>query len=191
MKEDELLFITENQSKFREVQQILYEEGKIIVKKKKLEILEPKLKSLEETSLYKAKEAFKILKLPLITDDTGIIFEEFKNFPGPYSRLFYEMVGFKGIMNVLRGCNRNAYYRSVITYTDDGKEFKQFEGCYHGKIAMEVSKMIDEYFPYDAIFIPNDINKIRSEVSKNLQIKNSHRRKALKKFISFKKKYYS
>jgi len=183
MKENELLFITGNKSKFREVQQILYEEGKITVKKKKLEILEPKFKSLKETSLYKAKEAFKILKVPLITDDTGIIFEEYGNFPGPYSRLFYEMVGFKGIMNILRGCNRNAYYRSIITYTDDGRIFEQFEGCYHGKIATEVSKTIDEYFPYDAIFIPNDINKIRSELSKNLQIKNSHRRKALKKLL--------
>ncbi len=186
MKDNKILyFVSTNNSKFKEISAILKEENEIIVRQKNLEIPEPKTKTLEEISRYKANYAFKILKRPLLVDDTGIIFEYYKNFPGPISKLFFNMVGFDGILKIMKDTNRKVFYKSVITYTENGVDFFTFIGKYKGTLAKSPSKRFNKYFPYDSIFIPKGGKYPRVEENIDEQIKNSHRRVALKKFVQW------
>ena len=187
MKKDDIniFFVSTNKSKFNEISRILKEEVEMKIIQKNIEIDEPKAKTLDEISKYKAKKAFEILKGPLLVDDTGIIFEAYNDFPGTISKLFFNMVGFKGILKLMIETNRKAYYKSVITYTENGKDFFQFTGKYFGSLAKYPSKLVNKYFPYDSLFIPKGKNKPRIEEKQSEQISSSHRRVALKKFIKW------
>ena len=186
MRKSKIFFITTNQSKFQEVRKIMEEEssGRIELVHRDMELEEPKLLSLKETSKEKAIQAFKRVNSPLIVDDTGIIFEEYGNFPGPYSKIFYEMVGFKGIYNLLKDTSRKAYYSSIITFTKDGEKLYPFEGRYRGRMAHKVSAIVNPYFPYDSLFIPMSGKIPRSEMDFEASIEISHRRKAIKKLLA-------
>jgi len=76
-----LYFATGNKHKVKEVSNILAELGL------EIEHANPKIEEIDslnpkKIALDKAKQAFEQLKNPVITEDTGIWFKAYKNFPG-------------------------------------------------------------------------------------------------------------
>ena len=185
MNGSEIFIVTGNKSKYREISTLLIEEASLSSRPYEMDLMEPKLLSLEETSEYKARQAWKELRSPLITDDTGIIFEGLKKFPGSYTKVLYNMVGLDGILKIVEGLSRKAYYKTVITYTADGLRYFQFTGTFSGSIALAASNKIDKYFPYDSIFIPENSDKPRIELDKKQQINGSHRRTAIRRLAVY------
>ena len=185
MKGSEITVVTGNKSKFREISTILLEEASLSSRLYEMDLMEPKLLSLEETSKFKAQQAWRELHSPLITDDTGIIFEGLKDFPGSYTKVLYQMVGIDGMLKIVKGLSRKAQYKTVLTFTADGVEYSQFTGTFSGTIALSASSTLDEYFPYDSIFIPTGSDMPRSEMDEDQQIKGSHRRMAIKQMAAY------
>lgn len=92
MTKKEVLFCTSNKEKLRDLQYILGDEFDL-----KNDPVERNLFNLlyyisvteiqgnpEEITRAKSKEAYKLLKRPLITEDTCLCFNAFKGLPGPY-----------------------------------------------------------------------------------------------------------
>ncbi len=185
MRRNRIYFVSGNLSKQREIEYILSEECPALkILGKKIDLAEPKGLLLEDISREKALSAYKLLHAPVLVDDTGIIFGEYGCFPGPYSKDFFMMVGYKGILKMLAGKRRDAYYKSVISYTDDGR-VHQFTGEYHGTIRMRPVSTRDPFFPYDALFMPLHNRKARSKMSEAEGTRHSHRRIALQRFAAF------
>ncbi|MCK4666118.1 non-canonical purine NTP pyrophosphatase [Candidatus Dependentiae bacterium] len=181
---DEVLIITSNESKIKEISKIL-EDYEITAIPKTFDIEEARKDTLEEVSKLKAIAAFEHFKKPLLVDDTGIFFEAFKDFPGVVTRFIFDQIGFEGILKLLIGKRRGAYYKSCITFIAENIEPVTFTGEFHGKIAEEPSKIVDNKFPYDSIFIPNNEIVPRIELEYNKRIESSHRRKALMEFKDY------
>lgn len=180
----EILIITSNKSKIKEIQTIL-KDYDIKVEGKKFDIPEYRFDTLEEVSGGKAERAFEHFQKPLLVDDTGIFFQAFDRFPGVVTRFVFEQLGFDGLLSLLKGRDRRAYYKSCITYIDEPGNHKTFTGEFHGTIAEKPSEKVDLHFPYDSIFIPEGESIPRIELDYKKRVRGSHRRKALIKFKDF------
>ena len=174
-------FITGNKSKFKEAKLILSD---ITLIQKDLKLTEPKTLNQEEVVLEKAKQAFKKLRKPVLVDDTGIYFEEFKSFPGTYTKTLFKAIGFKGVERLLKNANRKAHFKTLLCYKDK-KTTKIFEGIWKGKIISNISKMFNPDWEYNSIFIPKNFKKPLSEISLEERAKHSHRKKAFNSFIKY------
>ena len=84
----EILFATKNKGKLREVRQIASNSELLILSLNDFpdtpDVLENG-NSFEENAIIKAKEYFKLFKIPCLTDDSGLMVEQLNNQPGIFS----------------------------------------------------------------------------------------------------------
>ena len=79
-----MLFITGNKNKVKEFQEILG----FKIESRDLDIQEMQEVDVLKVSADKAKKAFQILKRPVITEDTGLFFDELNGLPGALIKWF-------------------------------------------------------------------------------------------------------
>jgi non-canonical purine NTP pyrophosphatase (RdgB/HAM1 family) len=169
-------FVTGNKSKFEEAREIL-RKSDINLIQTKLNLKETQTLNQEEVLIEKARQAFEVLQKPVIVDDTGIYFEEYANFPGTYTKLLFEGIGFKGLLRLLKTKNKGAYFKTLICYKDDKTE-KVVSGIWKGRITSKISKKFNPDWQYNSIFMPSGYKKTLSEIPIEERAKKSHRKKA-------------
>lgn len=179
-KQKKLYFVTTNEHKVREIAVVLAGFG-VKLLQKKIELLEPGLETVEEVALAKAEHAFRLLRRPLIVEDTGIFFDAYRNFPGVFSKRVWLGIGFDGLMRLLRGKNRGAKFKVAIAYIDKPGKPKLFVGTLHGKILKKVKKISAQRLPYEKIFVPDGHKKTIVEMTLPEKNHISHRGKAARK----------
>ncbi len=89
----------------------------------------------EEIAIHKAKEAYSILKKPVIIDDISLYCHALNGMPGPYIRYFLETIGDEGIYKLIShySCRRVDAVCSIAFY--DGIESPRvFQGSVSGSI---------------------------------------------------------
>jgi len=169
-----IYFITTNKHKVLEAQSIM-KEFEIDIIQLDEEKYEPKEMSLKEVTIYNAKKFYEIHKKPIVVEDTGIFFDAYLNFPGTHPKLVFNMIGYKGILKLIKNENKNAHFKSVLSYYD-GQELKTFEGKLNGKISTEIHDKDLDVLPYERIFLYNNIPI--SSIPRIEKNKISHRSKA-------------
>ena len=169
-----LYFVSSNKNKFNEAEKIL-SCFDIKLRFFKHELQEIQSDSLKEIAKFKAINAYKKLKKPIIIEDDGLFINSLNGFPGPYSSYVFKTIGNDGILQLLKK-ERHAKFISIITFCNK-QIIKIFEASLTGTIS---SRIKGNGWGYDPIFIPKNNSKSFAE----LQNKNnlSHRFKALKKF---------
>jgi non-canonical purine NTP pyrophosphatase (RdgB/HAM1 family) len=177
----ELIFVTGNKHKVKEIQLALGK--KIKLKQKRIEIKE-KGKTIEEIAKRKATEAYKKIKKPLIAEDTGIYFTALKDFPGTQPKRKFKELGFEGLLKKLKGKKRNAFFKTAICFFD-GKKKKIFTGKLKGKITKKVFLKKKNVLPYEKIFVPQGKKRVLAFFSRKRKNEFSHRGKAAKKLRKF------
>ncbi len=174
-----VFFVTGNEDKFKEAKATLEKAG-VELKKSEIEIVEKKFPTEKEVSMGKALAALRELKAPLIVEDTGIYFGAYENFPGPNANVVFKGIGYDGLLKLLEGKSRKAFFRTSVCFIQPNCNPVCFIGECPGKIADNVSDVIS--FAYDAIFIPDGDKRTFSEMTKEEKEKFSHRRKAMEEF---------
>ena len=134
-----------------------------------------------EVAEFKIIEAYKLIKKPIIVEDTALLLEAWNGFPGALVKWFEEYMGTRGILDLIQNKNRNAEAKCVIAYFN-GEEISFYEGLVKGKITEERKGDNKLDFGFDPIFIPEGYDKTFAELGDEKQ-KISHRRRALEKFI--------
>ena len=145
-----IVLVSGNLNKVNEFKEILKDSFE--VENMKLDIDEIQSMSLKEICEFKAKEAYKIVKKPLLVEDTGFFIDELNGLPGPFIKFFEENLG-KGASIKLLGnsTNRSAKQVCAICYYD-GKELIFEEAEMNGIVSNEVKE--GEGFGFDFCFIP-------------------------------------
>ncbi|MBN1941494.1 MAG: non-canonical purine NTP pyrophosphatase [Candidatus Diapherotrites archaeon] len=179
-----IVFVTNNDYKFREIQAILEPLG-ISIWQKKIDLYEPESGSIEEIAFEKAKQAYEKLKTPLIAEDTGLFFEAYNNFPGTKPKRIFEQFGYEGLFKKLKGKQRNAFFQTAICFMGYNNEFRIFEAKLHGKITGNVILPNADRMPYEKIFIPQGHNLALSQLSMNEKNEFSHRANAAKQLARY------
>ena len=180
----EIIFITSNKHKVKEISAIL-KEYNIKVKQLKINYAEDKEDSMEEVSRKAAKFLSNKLNKPVIVEDTGIFFNAYNNFPGALPKFIINSIGFDGIFRLLKNKDRGVYCKTAIGYCEPCKRPLVFTGKVFGKITNKVVKPKKETMPYNHIFIPDGEKKAIVEISLDKWNSISQRGKAARKLGKF------
>ena len=176
--------LTSNPGKVEEIKLLLKNFG-IEVLAEDMEIPEIKSDSQEEIAVEKVKFAAKEINKPVIAEDTGIYFEAYKNFPGTNSRWIFESIGYEGILKLLEGKSRKAFFKTTVGFCEPDKEPKIFAGICKGEITEKIRGSPHPRLPYDAIFVPEGEIRTFAEMTKEEKNRFSHRAKAVEKFAEW------
>jgi non-canonical purine NTP pyrophosphatase (RdgB/HAM1 family) len=202
-----IVFITGNEGKRKEVEQILGDKCTIV----NVDLDVPEIQStiVEEVTNGKIKSAYELLKenfkeviqkfhekgvqiksindVIVICEDTGLYIDDMNDFPGALIKFYLGSLNIDGIAKMNGGSLAKA--ETVIGVIKYGKIMKPISGTRKGKIAKKI--VSKDSFGWDPIFIP-DLTKTKySEYNgktyaelKKLEIKNeiSHRKNAFDKF---------
>ncbi len=184
-----IVFATNNHNKLEEAQELLPFFHVVGLKDIGCDedILETE-NTLEGNAKLKATFVKEKFGVNCFSDDTGLEVETLYGAPGVYSARYAgepandENNMIKLLENLKNNKNRKAQFRTVIALDFDG-ELITFEGVCKGHITE--SKVGDNGFGYDPIFVPEGFNKTFSEMSMEQKNRISHRGKAIKKLVTF------
>jgi XTP/dITP diphosphohydrolase len=185
-----LLFVTHNAHKAREIQSIVPDNLHIQTLDDvgiTTEIPETAL-TLEANAHMKMKFVADLLNVNCFADDTGLEIEALKGEPGVFSaryageqRSSTDNIA-KVLNNLKQHTNRKARFRTVISLWWKGETY-QFEGSVEGEIVTD--EIGTEGFGYDPIFKPIGSTLTFAEMTLEQKNQWSHRARAMEKLIDF------
>ncbi|MEX0650290.1 MAG: RdgB/HAM1 family non-canonical purine NTP pyrophosphatase [Candidatus Andersenbacteria bacterium] len=176
-----IYFVTTNKHKFQEVQDIL-KDYPIELEQLDRSYEENHDASIDEVARSGALQMLKEINAPVVVEDTGLFFEAYEGFPGALPKFVMNTLGFKGILKLLEGESRKAYFRTVVGYAEPGQEPQLFEGIMRGSITEEVHNPEADVMPYDKIFIYEGQAKTISDMTAEEKSALSQRGESFRKF---------
>jgi len=185
-----LIFSTNNQHKYQEINAILGKKYEIFtLKDVGIDVDIPETgTTLEENALIKARYVWEAKDIDCFADDTGLEVEALDNAPGVYSARYAgeghdAKANMKKLLENMQGkSNRTARFRTVIAAIIDGKEY-YFEGEIKGQIID--SPRGEAGFGYDPVFQPDGYELTFAELGDDIKNKISHRAIAVEKLKDF------
>ncbi|KAH3686704.1 hypothetical protein WICPIJ_002348 [Wickerhamomyces pijperi] len=182
-----ITFVTGNKHKLLEFQAIVGDDS-ILNAKVDLEEIQG---SINEISYKKAKAAAKIIKGPVLVEDTCLMFNALSKpdleLPGPYIKWFLDSLGLEGLPKLLAGFEDKSA-KTVCTFgycEDEDSEPILFQGVTEGRIVDTPRFNNDEVFGFDPIFLPDGFEQTFGEMDKSVKNTISHRYRALEKVKVF------
>jgi len=172
-------FITGNPNKAKYVAEWLGAD----VPQQKIHLDEIQTLDLHELVDHKVKQAYEILKTPVLVEDAQLSFTAMGNLPGPFIRWFIDELGYDGIVKILNVYEDRTAHGRICYALYDGTEVKYFEGDMHGKIATQARG--EGGFGFDTIFINDGYDITRAEMTQDDYAKTSYRKIALDKLKDY------
>jgi XTP/dITP diphosphohydrolase len=181
-----LVIATRNRNKLREFQEILRGLDIEIVSLDQFGPIPPVIEdgaTFEENAYKKALHTAKILGVPALADDSGLVVEALSGQPGVYSARYAgenatDDENCRKLLFELADVNdRKAYFQCVLSLAVPSGPALTYAGRCDGTIINE--KRGDNGFGYDPIFLFDELQKTFAELSIDEKSKVSHRGKAL------------
>jgi len=177
-----ICFVTGNENKFNEVKSIL----NLNLERENINLEEIQEIEPERIVKHKARQAFLILRKPVLIEDTGLFIEAWNGFPGALTKWLLKAVGNEGVCKMLENeKNRNAKAKTYFCLYN-GKKYNIFSGEMEGTIPMKPKGKNN--FGWDPIFIPDNQNKTFAQMESEEKNKISMRKIALEKLKNFLKR---
>ena len=153
-----ITFITGNQNKADYLAKFLY----IPLHHRKIDLDEIQSLSLSEIVEHKVRQAYSIIKKPVLVEDTSLEFAALGTLPGPFIKFFIEQMPLENICEIIGGGSRAATARSTFGYYD-GATLQLIEGSMNGSIAF--SPAGSGGYGWDKIFIPEGFSETQAQLS--------------------------
>jgi len=137
----------------------------------------------EEVVEHKAKEAYRLLKKPVVIEDTSLTFNAWGNLPGPFIKFFLEEMGNEGLCKMMSVFDDKSAISRVIYGLYDGITFESFSAIVTGKVRDEPKGSFG--MGWDPIFIPDNQPKTYAEMTEEEHASFSVRNMAVKKLSKY------
>lgn len=173
-----ITFVTGNIKKLEEVIVILGKKFPYKMVNEKIDLPEFQGEP-DDISQAKCKEAAKIIKGPVLVEDTCLCFNALGGLPGPYIKWFLDKLKPEGLYKLLHGFeDKTAYAMCTFAYSSGRPEepIQLFIGKTDGMI---VEPRGPKDFGWDPCFQPDGYSLTFAEMSKSEKNSISHRGKAL------------
>lgn len=153
----DITFVTGNQSKADHLAKYLG----FPLKHQKFDLVEIQTLELREVVEHKVKQAYELVKGPVIVEDISLEFAALRRLPGTFIKWFIEELEFEQICSILEGKDRSATAKCVYGYYD-GKRLEFFQGELRGTIAEKPAG--EQGFGWDKIFIPDGFSITKAQL---------------------------
>ncbi|KAJ9584915.1 hypothetical protein L9F63_020721, partial [Diploptera punctata] len=180
-----IVFVTGNANKLAEVTAILGSSFPHKLENRKIDLPEYQ-GEIKEICISKCKEAARIVKGPVVIEDTSLCFNALGGLPGPYVKWFLDKIGSDGLHRMLSGWeDKSAYAICTFAYSNGGEndDVVLFQGKTEGSI---VNPRGISGFGWDTCFQPVGYKKTYAELPSEVKNQISHRSLAVMEF----KKYF-
>lgn len=157
-----IIFVTGNEIKVRHANMAVEKFGLMFVPHK-LDIIELREENPDVIVVEKAFQAIKILRKPLIVEDSGIFIEALNGFPKTFVHFVESTIGINNLLKMMKGVkNRKTEFRQSLAYIEPEMEkpiiFSYIDGGYTLANKAWIPKYEDTG-EFDKILIPPGENK--------------------------------
>ena len=152
-------FATGNKDKLREAEQILG------IKLNSIQLDLDEIQELDSDKIaeHKAKQAWDLIKKPLVIWDQSLYIHCLNDFPGPLIKWFWTRVGLERICQIANFLKDDKIStKTTLTYYD-GNRIEHFYGEVYGTIPLNPRGT--NGFSWDSIFIPRGYDKTFAEMA--------------------------
>ena len=112
---------------------------------------------------HKARQAYQILKCPVLVEDVGLTFHALGKLPGPFIKWFLSELSLQQLCELLP-INADRAATSMVSYClFDGEQVRFFDGSLQGNIPLLPRG--NRGFGFDPIFVPNGSDHTHGEMS--------------------------
>ncbi len=167
-------FVTGNENKVREAREIL---GMEIEPLEMENLYELQSTDVHQVIVHKVNEVYQRLKVPVMVEDSGLLFSAWYGLPGALVKWFEKTVGCEGMIKMLDPFDSRDAFALCVVAVHDGREIKIARGEVKGTIALETRG--ENGFGWDSIFIPDGETRTYGEMQAEEKNAVSHRRRAL------------
>ena len=188
----ELVFITSNKHKVKEIRALANSESKdITIAHLDYDYPEFQLDEIETVAEESANyiRRYKPIKeeKPFFIEDSGLTIPALNGFPGPFSAFVFNKIGNAGILKLMvdkNGEERRATFKTVVAFCESLEKAPMlFVGTSEGRIANAARG--EGGFGYDPIFELESANKTFAEMSTEEKNVVSHRGRAFRKLLDY------
>lgn len=188
----ELVFITSNKHKVKEIRALANSESKdITIAHLDYDYPEFQLDEIETVAEESANyiRRYKPIKeeKPFFIEDSGLTIPALNGFPGPFSAFAFNKIGNFGILKLMvdkKGEERRATFKTVVAFCESKEKAPiLFVGTSEGRIAKAARG--EGGFGYDPIFELEGANKTFAEMSTEEKNVVSHRGRAFRKLLDY------
>lgn len=158
-------YVTGNPSKFKLFAQFIPPHSTIELKQFAANLFEEQIEDQQEIALSKAKQAWNMLKKPLIVDEVGVYFHKYNNFPGAFTKFVYKGLGFEGIYKLMDDGDAMSIELIMVLAQEDS-DFKVFKTRVSGIFKKPLVSTHDTHAPFDMVFVPAGCDKSYLELEK-------------------------
>ena len=174
MKLSDFVIVTTSADKLAEINEILGTNHRV----SKIEITEIQSLDLNQVITQKAKDAYKIIKKPVLVEDISFEIKALNGLPGTFIKFFLKTLGTEGTVALVKGRDTATKVTAAVAIYD-GENLKIFKGEVWGTLS---SRNRGEHgFGFDKVFIPKGYDQTLGEMPPSLKNKISYRAKALQK----------
>jgi inosine triphosphate pyrophosphatase len=138
---------------------------------------------LHELVEHKARQAYSILKKPVMIEDAQLYFTALGRLPGPFIKWFMLELTPAGVAKLLDGYSDRSARGVDCIGLFDGQTMRFFEGEMHGTIATEARG--NGGFGFDPLFINDGYNVTRAQMSEEDYATTSYRKQAIDKLVDY------
>lgn len=132
---------------------------------------------------HKVKQAYQLLKKPVLVEDVALEFYALGRLPGPLIKWFVDEIGNERICQMLGDKHDRAATARICYGLYDGHNLHFFHGSMQGHIAK--TPMGDNGFGWDQIFIKEGMDQTRAQLAPADERATSMRRKPLEQLKKF------
>jgi XTP/dITP diphosphohydrolase len=171
------IFVTTNEHKRREVQEILgFELERADLDLPEIQAIEPAEVAAEKASA--AREALGRQGLPVLVEDSGLMVDAWDGFPGALTKWLMQSVGNEGLLRMLApGEDRSARAVCVVAVAEADGTVRTFRGEVPGTLAQRPRGTGG--FGYDPVFVPGWSSMTYAEMGEGKNT-DSHRARAFR-----------
>lgn len=115
-------------------------------------------------------------------DDSGLFVPSLNGFPGVYSAYVMHTIGCQGMLRLMEGLDRSAYFECCIGVCSERLGEFTVSGVSRGRIIGE--ERGDAGFGYDPIFSPEGAELTFAEMDMGTKNEHSHRGRAMRELVA-------
>lgn len=155
----DFVFISGNMKKVEQLNQWL----DLPVQHQKLDVDEIQSLDVRAVSEHKVRQAYGLVKKPVLVEDVALTFEGMGALPGTYIKWFLQELGVEGLCRLAASLPSQQATASICYAWFDGENIRFFEYHKPGVIAPEPRGSTD--FGWNAVFIPEGAAKTYGEMT--------------------------